>query len=327
MEARRDGYARAIEWPSPGVVDVVADVALREPGPDDIVVDIALTVTSTGTELARFRSLPNAVVSYPHRPGFMAAGIVAAGGPAIEVGQAVALRQVAHQSRAVVGGTEARAIPPEVALVDGALWHLGLTALYGLHRGGYAPGQPLAVVGAGIVGAIVRRLALAMGTTECVVLAASDAKQWTSARETGTRFIALSKTSVDEERERHLLTIDATGAAGGLETAVALTSPEGCVVLLGSPRAQSSALPVRAMQNRGVRIVGAHIGTLKKFTSVQGVQLDQQLTEAFFRLLADGVSFADLVERRSPTEARSVYEVAAQEPSFVAAAFDWSGDA
>jgi 2-desacetyl-2-hydroxyethyl bacteriochlorophyllide A dehydrogenase len=326
MGASEDTYARAIKWPRPGVVRVV-DVPLREATADEVVVDIAVTVTSTGTELARFLSLPNAVVKYPHRPGFMAAGLVAVSNTShLEVGDAVAVRQIQHQSRAVVAPANVHAIPPGVEPVDAALWHLGLVALYGLRRGGYVPGKPLAVVGAGIVGALARRLALAMGTPECLVVATSNAKQWTSDSESGSRFVASSEASLDEERGRYQLTIDATGTVEGLETSVALAAAEGTVVLLGSPRAESSALPVRSMQERGVRVVGAHIGTLRRFASELGAPVEAELTETFFRLLAEGVSFSDLIERRSPDEARDVYEVAAQQPSFVAAAFDWSRD-
>jgi NADPH:quinone reductase-like Zn-dependent oxidoreductase len=320
-------HARAIEWPRPGVVRMV-DIPLREPGADEVLVDIAVTVTSTGTELARFRSLPNAVVDYPHRPGFMGAGIVAMSGtPQVEVGDAVAIRLVGHQSRAVVNRVNVRTIPPRVELVDGALWHLGLIALYGLRRGDYEPEAPLAIVGAGIVGAVARRLALAAGTPDCLVVATSDAKRWASAEETATRFMALSGALLDDERALYPLTIDATGAAEGLRTSAALTAVDGTVVLLGSPRAELSPLPVRAMQARGVSVVGAHIGTMNKFATEQGTPVEAELTETFFRLLADGVSFADLIERHSPREAPEVYAVASQEPSVVAAAFDWSGEA
>ncbi len=321
MGAGSDVRVRAIEWPSPGVVNVIDDVSLRRPGPDDVVVDVALTVTSTGTELARFRSLPNAAVKYPHLPGFMAAGRVVASGPPFEAGDTVAVRQVPHQSGVVASRADVHAIPPGVDLVDGALWHLGLVALYGLRRGDYTPGEPMAVVGAGIVGALARRLAVAMGTADCLVVASSDAKRWTVEKEANARFLALSDAPLDDELARYPLTIDATGTAEGLEAAVALTGAGGRVVLLGSPRAESSPLPVRAIQERGLRVVGAHIGTLKGFAS----GLEAELTETFFRLLADGVSFSDLVERRVPAEAGHVYEVLAQQPSFVAAAFDWSG--
>ena len=97
-------------------------------------------------------------------------------------------------------------------------------------------------------------------------------------------------------------------------------------MLLGSPRAETSALPVRAIQERGVRVVGAHIGTLKRFASERSAGLEDELTDDFFRLLADGLSFSDLIERRSPADAAALYEVAAQQPSLVAAAFDWSGE-
>jgi NADPH:quinone reductase-like Zn-dependent oxidoreductase len=318
-----DLSVRAIEWPSPGVVRLVDGPSLRAPDEKDVVVEVAVTVTSTGTELARFRSLPNATVSYPHRPGFMAAGVVSTGAPSIEVGSAVAVRHIQHQSRAVVRRRQVHLIPPGVDLIDGALWHLGLVALYGLERGGYTPGQPLAVVGAGIVGAIVRRLALAMGTRDCLVLATSDAKRWTVEPDTGTRFVALSETPLEEVARGYPLTIDATGAADSLQTAGMVSEPGSRVVMLGSPRAEHSVLPVTTMQERGLRVVGAHINTLNQFAAEHGGAAEKDLTERFFGLLSDGLSFADLIERHSPARADYVYETAAREPSFVAAAFDW----
>ena len=326
MGARGDGRVRAIEWPSPGVVSVSGDAVLGRPGPGDVVVDVAVTVTSTGTELARFRSLPNAAVKYPHRPGFMAAGKVIADSSPFEAGDEVAVRHVPHQSGVVAPRANVHAIPPGVDLMDAALWHLGLVALYGLRRGDYAPSEPLAVVGAGIVGALARRLGAAMGTPECLVVATSDAKRWTLDKETTAHWLALSDAPLDDELERYPLTVDATGTAEGLQNAVALTAAGGRVVLLGSPRAETSALPVRAIQERGIRVVGAHIGTLKRFASERSAGLEDELTDNFFRLLADGLSFSDLIERRSPADAAAVYEVAAQQPSFVAAAFDWSGE-
>ena len=326
MEARGDGRVRAIEWPSPGVVSVSGDAVLGRPGPGVVVVDVAVTVTSTGTELARFRSLPNAAVKYPHRPGFMAAGKVIADSSPFEAGDEVAVRHVPHQSGVVALRANVHAIPPGVDLMDAALWHLGLVALYGLSRGDYAPSEPLAVVGAGIVGALARRLGAAMGTPECLVVATSDAKRWTLDKETTAHWLALSDAPLDDELERYPLTVDATGTAEGLQNAVALTAAGGRVVLLGSPRAETSALPVRAIQERGIRVVGAHIGTLKRFASERSAGLEDELTDNFFRLLADGLSFSDLIERRSPADAAAVYEVAAQQPSFVAAAFDWSGE-
>ena len=140
------------------------------------------------------------------------------------------------------------------------------------------------------------------------------------------RLVGVERAPLDDELERYPLTIDATGTAEGLAAAVALTAAEGTVVLLGSPRAETSALPVRAMQERGIRVVGAHIGTLKRVRLRTSAGLEEELTDNFFRLLAEGVSFSDLIERHSPAEAADVYEVAAQQPSFVAAAFDWSGE-
>jgi 2-desacetyl-2-hydroxyethyl bacteriochlorophyllide A dehydrogenase len=319
--------ARVIQWPRTGVVEVVGGLPLRQPGRDDVVVDVAVSVTSTGTEIARFRSLPNALVGYPHTPGYMAAGVVAACPSSKIAGAAVAIRGVPHQSRAVMCRDDVHALPSGVPLLDGALWELGVTALHGLRRGEYQTGQPLAILGAGILGAIVRRLALAMGTTECLVVATTEAKEWTVRSDAGARFVASSTGSLTDERGAYPLVVDATGAASGLSTAVCLARDHGRVVILGSPRAQFSPLPARDMQDRGVRVIGAHIATLRQLVERGAVHAERDLTETYFRLLAGGVSFVDLIRSHAPTEAANVYDALAHDQSFIAAAFDWTADA
>jgi threonine dehydrogenase-like Zn-dependent dehydrogenase len=230
------------------------------------------------------------------------------------------MRGVPHQSRAVTCRGDVHALPSGVPLLDGALWELGVTALHGLRRGEYQTGQPLAILGAGILGAIVRRIALAMGTAECLVVATTEAKEWTVRSDAGARFVASSTGSLTDERGAYPLVVDATGAAGGLSTAVCLARDHGRVVILGSPRAQFSPLPARDMQDRGVRVIGAHITTLRQL-------VERDLTETYFRLLAGGVSFVDLIRSHAPAEAADVYDALARDQSFIAAAFDWTADA
>ena len=301
------------------------DAVLGRPGPGDVVVDVAVTVTSTGTELARFRSLPNAAVKYPHRPGFMAAGKVIADSSPFEAGDEVAVRHVPHQSGVVAPRANVHAIPPGVDLMDAALWHLGLVALYGLRRGDYAPSEPLAVVGAGIVGALARRLGAAMGTPECLVVATSDAKRWTLDKETTAHWLALSDAPLDDELERYPLTVDATGTAEGLQNAVALTAAGGRVVLLGSPRAETSRFPcVRSRSGESASSEPhrhAQAVRLRTFCRPRGRAHRQVLSTARGRSLILGSNRAS-----QPGRPAAVYEVAAQQPSFVAAAFDWSGE-
>lgn len=239
----------------------------------------------------------------------------------------MAIRGVPHQSRAVTCRDDVHALPSGVHILDGALWELGVTALHGLRRGEYQDGQPLAVLGAGILGAIVRRLALAMGTTECLVVATSEAKEWTVRSDAGARFVASGMGCLTNERRAHPLVVDATGAAGGLSTAVDLARDHGRVVILGSPRAQFSPLPACGMQDRGVRVIGAHIATLHQLVERGAAHAERELTETYFRLIAGGVSFVDLIRSHRPADAADVYEALARDPSFIAAAFDWTGSA
>ena len=283
---------------------------------------MSVSVVSSGTERARLLQLPNASVELPHFPGYMAAGVVIDGERTLPSGSLVSTRHVGHRSAAVVPAHDLHPVPAGVRAVDAALWHVGVTAMHGLARGSYEPGEPLVVVGAGLIGALVRRFAAAQGSP-CIVVAASASKRWSVANETDTRFVLAGSSEWEEERARHALVIDATGTGDGLVGAVSLAGRGGRVVLLGSPRAVVAPLPVGQIHDRGLLVVGAHVRSLHAASEQAGVDLGAPLTERFFSLLAEGVSFADLIEVRAPSDAPDVYRELADRRSAIGFAFDW----
>lgn len=305
----------AITWPRPGVAELRAAGPPVRRGPGEVTVDLACTVTSSGTERARFLALPNASVGFPHVPGYMGSGVVTGtdAGPSVPVGSVVAVRGAPHKSTVVAPAAHVHAVPHGVAAEDAALWQLGLTALHGLWRGGYDAGEPVRVVGAGLLGAIVRRIVIARGS-RVTVMARSRAKAW-AVNDPGATFVTAGEVAADGAPR---LVVDATGTAEGLCVAAGATATGGTVVLLGSPRAALAPLPARDLHDRGLRVVGAHIDTL----AAAGGNADA-LTAEWFRLLAAGLTFTDLLERHAPGEAPAVYRRLSGEPGFVGAVFDW----
>jgi 2-desacetyl-2-hydroxyethyl bacteriochlorophyllide A dehydrogenase len=312
---------RAVRWPRPGATEL-ADLPYPSAAPGEAVVDVLVSVCNPGTERARYLALPNATVGFPHVPGIGSAGLVAEAAPDLPVGALVAVRSAPHQSVLAVPAQRVERLPGEADPIDGALWQLGLIGFHGLRMGRYRAGEPLTVVGAGLIGAMTRRLAAAWGSPECTVVAASDAKRWSTEGESTTRFI-IQEQSV-HARDRHALVVDASGTAAGLATAVRMAADGGRVVLLGSPRVPTGAVPVRAIHERGLLLVGAHIDTVNDASAAAGTDLAALDTNAYFSLLAAGqLSLADLVTTYVPEQATVLYRQLVQDPSLIGAAVVW----
>jgi hypothetical protein len=265
---------RSVVWPSIGVSEVV-DQDEPSGGSDDVVVDVSVSMISPGTERARLLGLPTAAVRFPHIPGYLAAGSVRLA-RSMAAGTRVAVRGAGHQSVAVAPVRLVRAVPDHVPLVDAAVWQLALTAMYGLALGEHRAGEPVAVVGAGLLG---------------VVTPSASRGSWCAngvggghlgGKGLGDPSGAGNHVCVRCPGQRRLpLVLDVTGSAEGLATAITATVDGGRVVLLGSPRADIADVPLQRLHDRRLRIVGVHIANLHDIE-------EPALSDAFFDLLASG---------------------------------------
>lgn len=305
---------RSVVWPTVGHCGLIdQDEPTARPG--EVTVDVHISVLSPGTERAVFLGLPTACCRFPQYPGYMAAGSVRQAG-SIDAGTLVAVRRAGHRSVAVVPQTLVRRIPAAVNVVDAATWQLALTALYGLTLGRLQPGEPVVVVGAGLLGVMTRRLAAACGASTVWALARTEAKAWGARPEATTRFVA-----EPELPERAPLVLDVTGSAAGLAKAASVTASGGRVVLVGSPRAMSAAVPLQEIYDRRLLLVGAHISNLDE-------SAESGLTDRLFAFLAEGrFSILDVMEIHPASEAPAVYERLAGDPALIGAALRWDSGA
>ncbi|MFI6908719.1 hypothetical protein ACIBKY_46175 [Nonomuraea sp. NPDC050394] len=303
---------RSVVWSQVGVSRVVVGDEPRTSGPQDTIVDVDVSVLSPGTERARLLGLPTAAVAFPHVPGYMAAGRVRGGGR-LPVGARVALRGAGHQSVAIGRPGDLHEVPGGASLTDAAVWQLAITAMYGLDIGGQRAGEPVGVVGAGLLGVIVRRLAAVRGADVVLVTARSTAKSRACAAEPATVFAA------DPGRwgTRPPLVLDVTGSPDGLDTALAAVAPGGTVVVLGSPRATSAKVALRAAYDRDVQVVGAHTVNLDDHHAAV-------LTRSFFEFLGKGAfAISDVLEEHPARDAPLVYRRLVTDRTFIGAAFIW----
>lgn len=313
---------KAITWPQLGVTELI-DITELVPMPGEAIIDVVLSVSNPGTERARYLGLPTATVGFPHVPGIGAVGHVRVAAPGIAMGDLVAIRSGLHQSAIQAPVERLRKIPPGADLFGAALWQVGLVAMHGLGLGQYSSGEPLTIVGAGLVGATTRRIAVTRGTTECRVIAASVAKIWTVQQEPGIEFLCVQQLS--NLARRHALVMEATGTSRGLATAVMSVADGGRIVLLGSPRALTGLVGVRELHERGLRLVGAHIDTLPDASARGGVDLLASYTSEYFALLdAGSLAMADLVTVYTPSQAPVLYRQLVSDRTLVAPAVAWS---
>lgn len=300
------------------------EVDVARPNDGQVTVEVAVSIVSPGTERARYLALENARVKFPHRPGYLSAGRVT-DDPASELaGRDVAVRYAPHQRLLTVPRADVHEIPEGVALVPAAAWWLGVTALYGLTVVPEARIERLAVVGSGLLGVLARRLATARGATGVVAIAASDAKRWTLEAERDTEFVVATDRHHVDELDVEVV-VDATGTAEGLLIATAMAPPGATVVLLGSPRVDLAPLPVGDIRAKGLRVVGAHVETMRQVQDRTGADPERELSREYFEHLRSGALALDdvLAERIPPVEAPLLYRRLVSDRRLVSVAFDW----
>jgi predicted dehydrogenase/NADPH:quinone reductase-like Zn-dependent oxidoreductase len=328
--ARRTGLlsGSAIVWTATGRAELVRmEVPRARTG--EVTVGVVASVVNTGTERAQYLRSPNAAVAYPHRPGYSAAGVVLGPTPAasrLRPGDLVAVRNVAHASVVTVPERRAHPVPHGVSAEAAAMVQLGVICGQGVRRAGLRAGDPVCVVGAGLIGVLAARLAVAAGAGPVSVIALSRAKEGIARGDGVERFLVTSEDANEIATLASPVVIEATGDPNALPTAVAAAGDDARVVLLGSPRGITVDVPFDGIRAKRLRVVGAHVDTLGREPELAGVDPFAAEAERFLDQLASGrVHVADLLHTVvDPREAAAFYRRLATARDIVGARFDWT---
>ncbi len=241
----------------PGALSV-APVELLPPGPDDVVVDIDFTGVSTGTErlLWSGEMPPFTGLGYPLVPGYEAVGRVveAQGEASHRVGTRVFVPGAScyRDVRGLFGGSAARvvvpsrrAVPVDAALgADATLLALAATA----HHAAAGHPQPDLIVGHGVLGRLLARLAVAAGAPAPTVWESQAARRGGAA---GYPVVD----PADYERRDYRAIYDVSGDAAILDTLVQRLAPGGEIVLAGFYKAPIAfAFPPAFMRELKLRV-------------------------------------------------------------------------
>ncbi|GAP34409.1 2-desacetyl-2-hydroxyethyl bacteriochlorophyllide A dehydrogenase BchC [Piscinibacter sakaiensis] len=221
---------------------VLADLSLDRPGADDVVVDVDWSGISTGTERllydGRMPTFPG--MGYPLVPGYESVGrVVEAGaGSGHRVGERVFVpgARCFGPVRGLFGGAASRLVVPgsrALAVDEGlgeqaVLLALAATAYHAVAGGGRRPAivPPDLIVGHGVLGRLLARLAVAAGHGGFTVW------ERDASRRDGADGYAVVDPADDPRRDYHAI-YDVSGDAGILDTLVQRLAPGGEIVLAG----------------------------------------------------------------------------------------------
>jgi threonine dehydrogenase-like Zn-dependent dehydrogenase len=256
---------RALWYAAPGVARL-RDETVRAPGPDEVLVRTAWSALSRGTEslvyagavpasgYARMRAPHQAgEFPFPVKYGYAAVGTVEAGPAALRGRTVFALHP--HQERFVVPASDVIPVPRHVPARRAVLAANAETALNALWDGGALPGMRIAVVGAGVVGALVAWLAGRLPGADVTV---SDVRPERAplARALGARFAAPDALPAGCD-----LVFHASASEDGLAAALAAAGDEACIVELSWYGDRPASLRLGgAFHSDRLRIVSSQVG-------------------------------------------------------------------
>jgi 3-hydroxyethyl bacteriochlorophyllide a dehydrogenase len=290
------------------------DVALLPPQDNDVVVDIAWSGISTGTERllwsGRMPNFPG--MGYPLVPGYESVGRIAFAGASSgrQIGEQVFVpgARCFKDVRGLFGGAASRlVIPAQRALPVGealgeqaALLALAATAYHA--TAGASP--PDLIVGHGVLGRLLARLAVAQGGVPTV---------WESneSRRTGS----LGYQTIDpaeDARHDYRVICDVSGDSGILDALIRRLAPGGEIVLAGFYSAPLGfAFPPAFMREARIRVAA---------------EWKEPDLVAVRELMATGkLSLDGLITHVKPAKhAKEAYRTAFDDPACLKMILDWS---
>ncbi len=290
-------------------------LALTPPGAADVLVEIAWSGISTGTERLLFqgRMPPFPGMGYPLVPGYESVGRVVLAGTEAGVTEGTTVfvpgANCFGAVRGLFGGAAARVVVPGRRVLpipsalgeQGVLLALAATARHAIVAGAAAPDL---IVGHGVLGRLLARLAVQAGATPTV---------WESnpTRRDGAHGYAVIDPKDDPRRDYRAI-CDVSGDGTVLDTLIARLAPGGEIVLAGfySDRLAFS-FPPAFMREARLRVAAqwqpADLIAVRDLVEQGALALDSLITH-----------------RAAATAAPDAYRTAFGDPACLKMILDWS---
>jgi NADPH:quinone reductase-like Zn-dependent oxidoreductase len=302
-------HGRALWYVGPGRAEL-RDEPVAAPAPDEVRVRALHGAISRGTErLVHAGRVPasehkrmrapfmGGAFPFPVKYGYATVGRTEAGPPELEGRIVFCLHP--HQSLFVVPAAAAVPIPADIPPARAVLAANMETALNALWDAAPGPGDRIAVVGAGTVGALAARLAARLPGTEVALVDVEPARR-ELAEQLGVGFALPDAAPEDCD-----LVIHASATAAGLATALRLAGTEATVLELSWYGAGEIPVPLgAAFHSRRLRLVSSQVGLVaashrarwshRRRAAAALALLDDPVLDA---LLAPPITFAELPAR------------------------------
>ena len=289
-DPRSNTLARALWYVAPGRAEL-REARLPAPGPEDVLVRMLYSGLSRGTErlvfegkvpageYARMRlATQEGEFSFPVKYGYAAVGEVETG-PNELLGRAVfALHP--HQTRFVMPAAGVTPLPDGLPPRRAVLSANAETALNILWDGEAAPGQRIAIVGAGLLGLLCAGLATGIDRAQVTVIDREPSRAALAAK-MGAAF----SRPEDAPRENDLV-IHTSASDAGLALSLEIAAFEATIVEASWYGDRLVQVPLGgAFHSRRLRIVSSQVGAVAP--SHRGRYTHRQRMEEAMRLLID----------------------------------------
>lgn len=295
---------------------VLSHLELSVPGDEDVVVDIEWSGISTGTERllwsGRMPAFPG--MGYPLVPGYESVGRVTMAGSRSGAKQGdrvfVPGAKCFGEVRGLFGGAAARVVIPGARALaieerlgeQGVLLALAATAYHATSTSGVR--QPDLIVGHGVLGRMIARLAMVAGAPPPVVWESNPGR-----REGATGYQVIDPS--EDTRRDYRCICDVSGDSSILDTLVSHLAPGGEIVLAGFyDERLSFVFPPAFMREARIRI------------AAQWRESDLVAVKALAesgRLSLDGL----ITHRQEAMHADAAYRTAFSDPACLKMILDW----
>ena len=266
-----------VVWPQQGVTEIET-FETTAPDAGQVVIRTRVSLISPGTERAFYLGLPNAAAQFPLYPGYSNIGEIIEVGAHVDqfkIGDRVA-SGASHTGVATIDAATCVLIPDAVADDEAAFFMLCAIALQGVRKARLELGEPVVVIGAGIVGILATQLAKLNGGLP-VICVDQDEHRLDFVRAAGADAAIMADAKTAQRVEELCgdggapVVIEASGNPHAILSAFSLARRGGRVVLLGSTRGETDGVNFyRDVHHKGLTIIGAHNSARPQHDSTAG---------------------------------------------------------